>query len=171
MAWCVLSCTAFSTRSMFFVLETVWACLSVGISVVCCVPIWNITELIHYHHHLPVYSAAWQTFILRNWMAALWFCLDGFAAGYTVFKLCCNECIDIFKYAVLGKCLPVCLQCQMYRCVYHLHCHSIGMDFSFTCLIGLIIWNIFISFLVSLIFFYCRVSYCTVSGYSLGYFS
>ena len=116
--------------------------------------LWNITELTHYHHHLPVYSAAWHPFILRNWMAALWFCLDGIAAGYTVFKLCCNECIDTFKYAVLGKSLPVCLLCQMYRCVYRLHCHSIGMDFSFTCLIGLIIWNIFISFLVSLFFFF-----------------
>jgi hypothetical protein len=161
---------------MLLVLETVWACLSVGISAVCCVPIWNIPKLIHYRHFQYTSSSACLfsslAAIQRNWMA-LWFCLDGFVAGYTIIKLCCNFCKGTFKCAVLGKCLPVCLLCQMCRYVRvcHLYCHSSGMDFSLTCLIGVITWNILISFLVSLILFDCRARYCTGSGYSFGYLS
>lgn len=121
--WCLSSCIAFVICAMFSGLVRMWVCPGLGISILHCLPIWNIwkqsttvvlditcstTDSINLRILI-----GWHPSALRNWITILWFSLDRFTIWYTIFKLHCNFFFTSTRPVncfVLHKCLPVHLQ-------------------------------------------------------------
>jgi hypothetical protein len=137
---CLPLCTTFLTHLVFSGLAIILAFSSLGMSIICCMPIWKIQNIFTttvFHTHLAPQttdislwiSAGSLHYPLRNWIMDLWFCWDSFITWYTIFKLHCN--LHNTTYPVNSSVLNECLlsMCtELNKQLHHLHCYSSSLD-------------------------------------------
>ena len=134
---CLSLCIAFWTLAVFSGLATVWACPRLDLCLMCCMDVQNMwsqsTTVVFDTHAAPqtVLMCLWISSgqypsTPRNWITALWSCLNGFTTWYALFNLGCDVIHTNYlrnsAYCSTQVSAGVFTELNMH--LHHLYCHS-----------------------------------------------